>query len=85
MDFGFSEEQELLRQSARDFLTQECPMTLVRKMMDDEAGHSPELWKKMAELGTPLVGGTPEEFRAFVAKEIDKWAEAVKVSGATAE
>ena len=41
--------------------------------------------KKMAELGTPLVGGRPDEFRAFVAKEIEKWAEALKVSGATAE
>jgi alkylation response protein AidB-like acyl-CoA dehydrogenase len=51
MDFGFSEDQEMLRQSARDFLGKECPMTLVRKMMDDESGHSPELWRKMAELG----------------------------------
>ncbi|HZR83280.1 MAG TPA: acyl-CoA dehydrogenase family protein [Candidatus Binatia bacterium] len=51
MDFGFSEDQEMLRQSARDFLAKECPMTLVRKMMDDESGHSRELWKKMAELG----------------------------------
>ena len=51
MDFGFSEDQELLRQSAKDFLAKECPMTLVRKIMDDESGHSPELWKKMAELG----------------------------------
>jgi len=51
MDFGFSEDQEMLRQSARDFLAKESPMTFVRKMMDDESGHSPELWKKMAELG----------------------------------
>ncbi|MFM7737399.1 MAG: acyl-CoA dehydrogenase family protein [Alphaproteobacteria bacterium] len=51
MDFGFSEDQEMLRQSARDFLAKECPMTLVRKMMEDESGHSPELWRKMAELG----------------------------------
>ncbi len=51
MDFGFSEDQEMLRQSARDFLAKECPMTLVRKMMEDESGHSPELWKKMAGLG----------------------------------
>lgn len=61
MDFGFSEDQEMLRQSARDFLSKECPMTLVRKMMDDESGHSPELWKKMAELGWQgLI--LPEEF-----------------------
>ncbi|MBU6284161.1 acyl-CoA/acyl-ACP dehydrogenase, partial [bacterium] len=55
------EDQEMLRQSARDFLSKECPMTLVRKMMDDESGHSPELWKKMAELGWQgLI--LPEEF-----------------------
>src|SRR5213593_4307699 len=33
MDFGFSEEQEMLRKSARDFLAKECPMTYVRQMM----------------------------------------------------
>ena len=30
MDFGFSEEQEMLRQSVREFLDGECPMTYVR-------------------------------------------------------
>lgn len=51
MDFGFSEEQELLRQSAADFLSKECPMTYVRQMMEDEHGYADELWTKMAELG----------------------------------
>jgi len=51
MDFGFSEEQEMLRSSARDFLTKEAPMTYVRKMMDDERGYTDALWRKMAELG----------------------------------
>jgi len=51
MDFGFSEEQEMLRSSARDFLTKETPMTFVRKMMDDERGMTDGLWKQMAELG----------------------------------
>src|SRR5215475_8266266 len=51
MDFGFSEEQELLRKSAADFLSKECPMTYVRQMMEDERGYSDELWNKMAELG----------------------------------
>jgi alkylation response protein AidB-like acyl-CoA dehydrogenase len=51
MDFGFSEEQEMLRSSARDFLAKEAPMTYVRKMMDDERGYTDELWRKMAELG----------------------------------
>jgi alkylation response protein AidB-like acyl-CoA dehydrogenase len=61
MDFGFSEEQELLRKSATDFLNKECPMTYVRQMMEDERGYSEELWNKMAELGwMGLI--YPEEF-----------------------
>ncbi len=51
MDFGFSEEQEMLRKSARDFLAKEAPMTFVRKMMEEDRGFTHELWKKMADLG----------------------------------
>jgi len=51
MDFGLSEEQVMLKTSARDFLEKECPKKHVRQMMDDEKGYSPELWKKMADLG----------------------------------
>lgn len=64
MDFGFSEEQEMLRQSARSLLEKECPSTVVRKLMAEDRGYDPALWKKMAELGwTGLVipeshGGT---------------------------
>ena len=61
MDFGFNEEQEMLRQSARALLEKECPSTVVRKLMDDERGFDPALWKKMAELGwLGLV--IPEEY-----------------------
>ena len=51
MDFGFSEEQEILRQAAADFLRNECPMSYVRQMMEDERGYADEVWNKMAELG----------------------------------
>ncbi len=51
MDFGFSEEQEMLRQSARAMLERECPPAFVRRMMEDERGYSPELWRRMSELG----------------------------------
>ena len=51
MDLGLSEEQELLKNAARDFLEKECPETLVREMEEDEKGYSPDLWKKMAEQG----------------------------------
>ena len=51
MDFALSEEQEMLRNSARDFLTKECPKTLIRQMETDEKGFPANLWKGMADLG----------------------------------
>jgi len=51
MDFALSEEQEMLKKSARDFLSAECPKSLIRKIEESELGYSPELWKKMADLG----------------------------------
>lgn len=51
MDFGFSEEQEMLRTLARDFLTTECPKAKVREMEKDEKGYDSEMWHNMAELG----------------------------------
>lgn len=51
MDLGWNEEQEMLRKTARDFLTKECPPTLVRAVEEDEKGYSPGLHQKMAELG----------------------------------
>ena len=51
MDLGLSEQQELLKNAAREFLENECPETLVRDMEEDEQGYSPELWGKMAEQG----------------------------------
>lgn len=51
MDLGLTEEQELLKNSARDFLEKECPETYVRQMEEDDKGYSPEVWKKMADLG----------------------------------
>ena len=61
MNFGFSEEQEFLRTTAREFLAKESPMTAVRELMDDPRGYKPEIWAKMAELGwTGLL--LPEEY-----------------------
>jgi alkylation response protein AidB-like acyl-CoA dehydrogenase len=51
MDFRLSEEQELLVKTGRDFLTANCPKSLVREMSRDEAGHPVGLWQKMAEMG----------------------------------
>ncbi|MGE0542878.1 MAG: acyl-CoA dehydrogenase family protein [Dehalococcoidia bacterium] len=51
MDLGLTEEQELLKNSARDFLEKEVPEAYVRQMEEDETGYSPEVWKKTADLG----------------------------------
>jgi alkylation response protein AidB-like acyl-CoA dehydrogenase len=51
MDFALTEEQEMLKKSAREFLTAECPKSVVRQLEDSDSGHSPQLWKKMAQLG----------------------------------
>ena len=51
MDLGFTEQQELLKNAARDFLENECPEQLVRDMEEDDRGYSAELWSKMAEQG----------------------------------
>jgi alkylation response protein AidB-like acyl-CoA dehydrogenase len=51
MEFGLSEEQEMLQRSAREFLTRECPPTFVRELFRDKDGFSRELHRKMAEQG----------------------------------
>ncbi len=51
MNFAFSDEQEFLRSTAREFLERECPMSRVRELLDDPRGYRPELWAQMAELG----------------------------------
>ena len=49
MDLGLSEEQEMLKASARDFLQKECPKRLVRQLDESDEGYSSELWQKMAK------------------------------------
>jgi alkylation response protein AidB-like acyl-CoA dehydrogenase len=51
MDFGFTESQEMLRRTARNFLERECPKALVREMETDCRGYSPNLNRMMADLG----------------------------------
>src|SRR3984893_16847501 len=61
MDFAFSEEQEMLRRSARDFLAKECGSKVVRKLMEGPDPYDPVLWRKMADLGWTALG-IPEQY-----------------------
>lgn len=68
MDFSLREEQEMLKKMARDFLEAECPESVVREVEEDDDGYSPELWRKIADLGwlgliyPEKYGGTGSNF-----------------------
>jgi len=61
MDFAFSEEQEMLRASARDFLAKECSSKVVRRLMDSAEPYDQALWKKVVGLGWTALG-IPEAY-----------------------
>jgi len=61
MDFEFSKDQKLIRQSAKEFFEKECPKERTRELMADKKGYDPKMWKKMTQLG--FVGLIiPEEY-----------------------
>jgi alkylation response protein AidB-like acyl-CoA dehydrogenase len=68
MKFTLSEEQEMLRKTARDFLVDKCSKKFVKQMEESETGYSRELWQEMAELGwmglafPPKYGGGDMSF-----------------------
>jgi alkylation response protein AidB-like acyl-CoA dehydrogenase len=51
MDIGFSEEQELLRETARKFLDAACTTKFVRERMATPEAITPEFWGQLAEQG----------------------------------
>src|SRR5438309_6970625 len=61
MDFAFSEEQEMLRTSARDFLAKESPSSYVRRMMEADDAWDPDMWRRLADLGWTGLG-IPEAY-----------------------
>ncbi|MCK5124299.1 MAG: acyl-CoA/acyl-ACP dehydrogenase [Dehalococcoidia bacterium] len=70
MDFSFTEEQDMLRILARDFLVKECPKAEVREMTKDERGYDPQMWRSMAGLGwMGLI--FPEEYGGMRASFMD--------------
>ncbi len=51
MDFSFSPDQQLLKNSARAFLDEHMKPATVRLLWDDPRGESDTVWKEMAQLG----------------------------------
>ncbi|SUZ75402.1 uncharacterized protein METZ01_LOCUS28256 [marine metagenome] len=61
MDLGLTEIQQMLKTSAQDFLSRECPLTLVREMEEDPRGFTDGLWRQMIGLGWTGVA-FPEQY-----------------------
>jgi alkylation response protein AidB-like acyl-CoA dehydrogenase len=51
MNFGFTEEQTMLRSEVRRFLDSNASMEEVRRIMESPEGYAPKLWEEMAQLG----------------------------------
>ncbi|MEM7404090.1 MAG: acyl-CoA dehydrogenase family protein [Pseudomonadota bacterium] len=61
MNFDFSEEQDLLREQARRFLSERNALGRARRQQDAGGGFDAELWREMAELGW-LGAALPEAY-----------------------
>ncbi len=54
MDFGLSEEQNLLQESVNRFLKDQVPLEEIRKFADSE-NQGDAIWKGLTELGIPSI------------------------------
>src|SRR5208282_1045170 len=51
MQFGLSESQEFLKDSARKFFAGECPSAEVRRLMETDTAYDAALWSKLTDQG----------------------------------
>ena len=61
MQFGLSESQEFLKDSARKFFAGECPSAEMRRLMETDTAYDAALWSKLTDQGyTGII--FPEEY-----------------------
>ncbi len=51
MDFGFSEEQNILRDQVKRFVKERCPMNRVREILETDNKFDQALWNEISDLG----------------------------------
>ena len=62
MNFDFSDDQKLLQEQARKFLTDKCSRKLVRSVLDNNKNqYSKELWQEVVNMGWTATA-IPEEY-----------------------
>ena len=64
MNFDFSDDQKMLKETAANFLKEHAPLALCRAVLESDQSYSAELWKKAAELGWQATA-IPEEFGGY--------------------
>ena len=70
MNLDFTEEQDILRSSAKSFVEKECDNEKVREIEDSSEGYSKEIWNKMVELGWMGIA-YPEEYGGYGGEFMD--------------
>jgi acyl-CoA dehydrogenase len=61
MNFDFSDDQKMLQEQVRRFLTDKCPPKVVRRVLQSDETHAEDVWRGLVEMG--LTGAAiPEEF-----------------------
>jgi alkylation response protein AidB-like acyl-CoA dehydrogenase len=61
MDFDFSDDQKLLKQTAADYLREHSPLSVCRAVLESDASYSEALWTGIAQMGW-LGTAIPEEY-----------------------
>jgi acyl-CoA dehydrogenase len=61
MNLDFSEDQKLLQKTARDYLEDRSPLSVVREILESDQSYKQELWQGAAEMGW-LGTAVPEEY-----------------------
>lgn len=61
MNFDFSEDQKMIQKAARDYLEAECPLPIVREILESPALYHEGTWKGAAEMGW-LGTAVPEAY-----------------------
>ena len=51
MNFGFTDDQQAIKRTAREFLEARYPLATVRRLAEDDRGFTDEQWAELVELG----------------------------------
>jgi alkylation response protein AidB-like acyl-CoA dehydrogenase len=70
VQFAFTEDQVLFRDTVRDFLANECKPEAVRAAWENDTGRIPGMWQQLCEMG--VIGlVAPESSGGFGMSELD--------------